>query len=216
MAGITLCKRCEQKGLTRETLPGKPLCQYCNFIKWKTGPLSQPIPVQSNSHDLTRGNERRRLLGKGTRCSPRDQVEATLKQIMTAKSRFSSDEAEANQLAAYAKKPFVWRNSITLKFVGQTLADEAKKARKYKKQRRFKKLANRFPIRKIRSHSHYRETLTRALQVDTECRAVNYAYLKLLDFELAKYEEKFPDACKRIWIDVCNAFEKAANANTSE
>jgi hypothetical protein len=107
----------------------------------------------------------------------------------------------------------VWRNSITLKFCANTLADEARKARKYSKHHRFKKLVKGFPIRKIRSHQHYRETLHRALSVDPECRAVNYAYLKLLDFELAKYEEKFPDECKLIWIAVCNECAAMADKN---
>ena len=203
-----LCKRCESKGIGRPvSSPDSTLCQYCKFVNWKKD-KKEPYLPRSESKGDTYGTERvYPQKGRGKQL-PRDQIDATLKQIMSAKSRYSSEEAEANHLALYAKKPFVWKNSITRKFPGNTLEDRAKLAKKFKKHERFQKLCKGFPVRRIRSHQHYRETIRRALSVETRCRAVNYAYILLLDVELAKWETVHPEKCKRIWVEVCNELER--------
>jgi len=130
----------------------------------------------------------------------------TIKEITSSKYRNRDVEAiNERDYRAHRVKP-IWDNSIILKFAGNTVKQQIRQANKYRNHTRFVKLNNGHKIKKIESHQEYCDTLVRALLVDCDCRAANYAYVKLLDIELEKYEQKHPNDCKMIWAKVCCEF----------
>lgn len=192
MVGTKLCERCIKAGRQREAVRGERFCRYCRFIVLK---LAAEKYIDHGCRKETEKYDQR--------IEPFETPENTLDQIRSAKSRFADDTAKV--------KSIIWQNSITRKFEGKNIAEQAKKARKYTKHERFIKLCNGFDIRPIHSHKRYRETLVRALNVDAKSRASNFAYVQLLDYELAKYEKKHPLDCWAIYKAVCNEMEKLSN-----
>lgn len=236
-----LCKRCVKKGIVpaRAVLPGEKVCQYCRFVnkrceegrlkieKWnyasfgnETGFVGGYGPAgrgnyadrDSNTGRYIKKNDVRGQRGNDHDNDIGDYDNEIVKEIMSARLPHRAADSNDTSHLDHAKDS-IWSNSITLKFSGNSMATQAKKAKKYTKHDRFRKLASGFPVKKIKSHAHYRAAVKRALSVETESRAANFAYLKLLDLELAKYEKVHPDDCKRMWIEICNEWEKRADKN---
>lgn len=198
-------KKCESDHCKQKAVPSERYCGHCR------GLILENIRKEYEN-DESGWTSKTHLKSIFEAANPDDVVQNDLGKIKRSKL-----PAEyRNRQERMAIKNMVWQNSLTLKFTGQTLAEQAKKAKKFSSNVRFIKLCNGYPIKRIRSLRGYRKTLLRALSVDVEHRASNYAYIKLLDIELERFEKLRPDECKAIYESVCNELEAESNKNQTE
>ena len=188
-------------------MPGEWLCQYCKFVarKNKYSNIATETKFRMPKEDNRNPEFGSKFTDEGglSFCS-----QASIKKISSKyRELYSESDAGSNSKAfRHTRIKPIWNNSIILKFTGKTVQQQIRKANKYRSHTRFIKLNRGYKIKKIESHQEYCDTLVRALLVDCDCRAANYAYVKLLDVELEKYEQKHPNDCKMIWAKVCQEF----------
>jgi hypothetical protein len=90
------------------------------------------------------------------------------------------------------------------------------KPNEYRKHPLFVSLARQFKPKPIKSDEEYLATMRRALEVDVANRAVNCAYLLILDGHLKQYEEKNGPRCELLYDQVTNEMLDQSERNQEE
>lgn len=221
-----------RQGKPRQAIPGERFCSWCRA---------------SIKHKMQRDGYLTKVIGRDDKCAEYSNIKETFVQG----GKLNDDTAEKfinsatkaltkGNIADYKKlddgkdvdikhKSLVYGNSITHQFrsAGKKAAKEI--YAKFASHPRFIKLNNGFPPVKIKNDKQYAAMLRRALSVEVENRAANYAYLKLVDLRLEWYEKSGGNGeensagykariarCNRIWLALCDEMEREGDQNREE
>lgn len=238
-------RKCEQC-LTRPRVTGERFCNPCRNAVLKrmvdTGYLTPTETLdchagsEEKSLELLNGYKHGRYRPMAV-----DSNEETLEQVRNATHRMSAKADMTKSVSKLSKyrdgygkdhdarphdnrvsslKHLVTENSILNQFkpkANDTPENVARRIKyKFGNHVRFCKLYNGFVPKKIESVEEYRDALKRAMSVEVENRAANYAYLKLLDLELEKFEKGQEDVCYCVWLTVVNEMGELSELNKDE